>query len=127
MLELRAVIRVAHRARGHGDGATGIVLVGDLAVLGELVVDALHGGIREPAAGVDAVAKPRDLAAAHQGLHFTVLGHIGHEQPRGVRAQIHHRDASLLVHGRGSYREILHELPRRPGDFDGARLALVHC
>ena len=91
--ELLAVGGVAHRAGGHGDDALGAVARRSLAVARASVVEhALHRGVGEAAARVDALAEPGDLGPPLELAHRPVL-HLGHEQPGGVRPEVDHGDA----------------------------------
>ena len=98
--ELLAVGGVADRAREHRLGRVGVVLVDQLAVLVERVVYALHRVVAQPSVGVDAGAKPGDVAAALGLVDDLAVFDRCDQQPRRVRPDVDDRRA---LHVGGGY------------------------
>jgi hypothetical protein len=90
-----AVLRVADRAGGDGEDALGAVALGDAAVVGEDVPDARDRDRQQPATTVDALPQARDREAPVDVVERPVLD-VGHEQARGVRAEVDGGDAGHL-------------------------------
>src|SRR5205814_2680790 len=90
--ELVAVGGVAHRAGQHADRRLGAVLLDRLAVVRQRALDTRDRLVGQAAGRVDAVGQPRDARAALDLRRGAALD-VGDQETRGVRADVHDRDA----------------------------------
>ena len=108
--ELGPVFGIPHRARGQSHDALRAEPVAHLPVDGDRLRHPVNRLLRKPAAGVDALPKPRDERTPVELHDLTVLD-LGHEQPRGVRPDVDDRDG----HARQRTRARSCALVSRPG------------